>query len=168
MCWAPLTNSIYTFFSEQQPHFYLISSNELQCVRQKIIWHIVSRYGETGYLHLSLIGNCFATVLKSVIDTFLTYFHPIFTMIRSRKQLPKYCRHKPSGRAYVRVGGKMYYLGKYGTEASKREYGRIGVPRSSSTNLAYDRISNAGKLYKLNNVKIQNTLANVKKGWYNY
>jgi hypothetical protein len=43
----------------------------------------------------------------------------------ARKQLPKYCRHKSSGRAYVRIGGKMYYLGKYGSEASRREYDRI-------------------------------------------
>ena len=46
-------------------------------------------------------------------------------MIYSRKQLPKYCRHKPSGRAYVRIGGKMYYLGKYGSTASRQEYDRI-------------------------------------------
>ena len=46
-------------------------------------------------------------------------------MIYTRKQLPKYCRHRPSGRAYVRIEGKMYYLGKYGSEASKREYDRI-------------------------------------------
>jgi len=30
-------------------------------------------------------------------------------MLYSRKQLPKYCRHKSSGRAFVRIGGKMYY-----------------------------------------------------------
>jgi integrase len=46
-------------------------------------------------------------------------------MIYARKQLPKYCNHRPSGRAYVRIGGKMYYLGKYGSEASRREYDRI-------------------------------------------
>jgi len=46
-------------------------------------------------------------------------------MLYSRKQLPKYCRHKSSGRAFVRIGGKMYYLGKYDSEASKREYDRI-------------------------------------------
>ena len=46
-------------------------------------------------------------------------------MIYARKQLPKYCRHRASGRAYVRLEGKMYYLGKYGSTASKREYDRI-------------------------------------------
>jgi integrase len=42
-----------------------------------------------------------------------------------KKQLPKYCRHKTSGRAFVRIGGKMYYLGKHGSAASRREYDRI-------------------------------------------
>ena len=46
-------------------------------------------------------------------------------MIYARKQLPKYCKHKPSGRAYVRIGSKMYYLGKYGSDISRREYDRI-------------------------------------------
>jgi integrase len=46
-------------------------------------------------------------------------------MIRARKQLPKYCCHKPSGRAYVRIDGKMLYLGKHGSQASRREYDRI-------------------------------------------
>ena len=42
-----------------------------------------------------------------------------------RKQLPKYCRHKATNRAFVRIEGKMYYLGKYNSEASRREYDRI-------------------------------------------
>ena len=46
-------------------------------------------------------------------------------MLYKRKQLPKYCLHKSSGRAFVRLGGKMYYLGKHGSEASRREYDRI-------------------------------------------
>jgi hypothetical protein len=45
--------------------------------------------------------------------------------IRTRKQLPKYCLHKSSGRAFVRIEGKTYYLGKYGSQASQREYDRI-------------------------------------------
>ena len=43
----------------------------------------------------------------------------------TKKQLPKYCQHKPTGRAFVRIDGKMFYLGKYGSEASRREYDRI-------------------------------------------
>jgi len=46
-------------------------------------------------------------------------------MLYRRKQLPKYCLHKSSGRAFVRIGGKMYCLGKYGSAASRREYDRI-------------------------------------------
>jgi len=46
-------------------------------------------------------------------------------MTYTKKQLPKYCKHKSSGRAYVRIGGKMYYLGKHGSQASRREYDRI-------------------------------------------
>ena len=42
-----------------------------------------------------------------------------------RKQLPKYCLHKSSGRAFVRIGGRMIYLGKHGSESSCREYDRI-------------------------------------------
>jgi len=47
------------------------------------------------------------------------------TMTYKRKQLPKYCRHKATNRAFVRIGGKAYYLGKYNSEASRREYDRI-------------------------------------------
>jgi len=39
-------------------------------------------------------------------------------MTYKRKQLPKYCRHKATNRAFVRIDGKMYYLGKYGSEAT--------------------------------------------------
>ena len=44
----------------------------------------------------------------------------------ARKALvPKYCLHKPSGRAYVRIRGKVVYVGQYGTDESKAEYGRL-------------------------------------------
>jgi hypothetical protein len=43
----------------------------------------------------------------------------------AQKQLPKHCRHKASGRVFVRIGGKMYSLGRHGSEASRREYDRI-------------------------------------------
>jgi len=46
-------------------------------------------------------------------------------MSRPRKQLPKYCHHQPTNRAFVRIEGKMYYLGRYGSEASRQEYDRI-------------------------------------------
>jgi integrase len=44
----------------------------------------------------------------------------------ARKALvPKYCLHTPSGRAYVRICGKVVYVGVYGTAESKAEYGRL-------------------------------------------
>jgi hypothetical protein len=55
----------------------------------------------------------------------MTLFIGPLSMTYTRKQLPKYCHHKATGRAFVRIGGKMYYLGKYGSEASRREYDRI-------------------------------------------
>jgi hypothetical protein len=39
--------------------------------------------------------------------------------------VPKYCLHKPSGRAYVRIHGKVTYCGDYGSAKSKQEYGRL-------------------------------------------
>jgi integrase len=46
-------------------------------------------------------------------------------MTYAKKQLPKYCLHKATGRAFVRIEGKMYYLGQHGSQASRREYDRI-------------------------------------------
>ena len=39
--------------------------------------------------------------------------------------VPKYCLHKPSGRAYVRIRGKVVYIGAYGSAESQQEYGRL-------------------------------------------
>lgn len=38
---------------------------------------------------------------------------------------PGYCRHKPTGQAYVNFGGRVIYLGTYGTEESKEKYHRL-------------------------------------------
>jgi integrase len=46
------------------------------------------------------------------------------TMPRSIS-VPKYSLHKPTGQAYVRVGGKFHYLGRYDSAQSRKEYGRI-------------------------------------------
>src|SRR6266566_3724968 len=43
-------------------------------------------------------------------------------MARPRKIQPDYCLHKPSGRAFVRVGGRQVWLGAHGTQASKDKY----------------------------------------------
>lgn len=37
-------------------------------------------------------------------------------------RVPKYSHHKATGQAYVKLGGKFVYLGKYGSEESRRKY----------------------------------------------
>ncbi len=39
--------------------------------------------------------------------------------------VPKCCLHKPGGRAYVRIRGKVVYVGKNGTADSRQAYGRL-------------------------------------------
>jgi hypothetical protein len=46
-------------------------------------------------------------------------------MPRSTPSIPKYSRHKPSGRARVRIGGRDIYLGAYGSPESKEAYNRV-------------------------------------------
>lgn len=46
-------------------------------------------------------------------------------MPKLTSQLPKYRRHKASGNAVVTLGGKDFYLGPHGTQASLREYDRL-------------------------------------------
>jgi hypothetical protein len=46
-------------------------------------------------------------------------------MPTAAKSDPKYCCHKPSGRAYLRIRGRVHYCGKYGTPESLEEYGRL-------------------------------------------
>jgi hypothetical protein len=46
-------------------------------------------------------------------------------MIVNSALLPKYCRHKASGQAYVWVNKKRHYLGVYGTPESKKAYSRF-------------------------------------------
>jgi hypothetical protein len=46
-------------------------------------------------------------------------------MPRLTQQLPRYCKHKASGQAVVKFGGKLHYLGVYGSKKSKAEYQRI-------------------------------------------
>jgi integrase len=40
-------------------------------------------------------------------------------------RVPSYRRHKASGQAIVTLGGKMIYLGRYGSKESRAEYNRI-------------------------------------------
>jgi len=50
---------------------------------------------------------------------------PNATGRRRRKKPPAYRLHKASGQAVVRIGSTDQYLGKYGSEASRREYERL-------------------------------------------
>lgn len=36
-----------------------------------------------------------------------------------RKRVPKYCHHKATGQAYVKLDGQFHFLGEYGSEESK-------------------------------------------------
>lgn len=38
---------------------------------------------------------------------------------------PGYCHHRPSDQAYVRINGRIHYLGKFGTEESKAKYRQL-------------------------------------------
>jgi len=50
--------------------------------------------------------------------------------------VPKYCLHRPSGRAYIRIHGRVIYIGEYGAAESKAEYGRHVAELSSSPTTA--------------------------------
>jgi hypothetical protein len=36
-----------------------------------------------------------------------------------------FCQFKPRDLAYVKLNGKRFYLGKYGSDASRRKYDRL-------------------------------------------
>lgn len=46
-------------------------------------------------------------------------------MPAKKPRTPAYCLHRPSGRAYVRLAGRLAYLGKAGSDESRAEYDRI-------------------------------------------
>lgn len=45
-------------------------------------------------------------------------------MPKLSSEVPRYRRHKASGQAVVRLQGRDFYLGKYGTAASREAYQR--------------------------------------------
>ncbi|MEX0613107.1 MAG: hypothetical protein WD738_09250 [Pirellulales bacterium] len=46
-------------------------------------------------------------------------------MPRLTRSIPSYRKHRASGQAVVTLGGRDYYLGPWGTKASKFEYDRL-------------------------------------------
>jgi hypothetical protein len=63
-------------------------------------------------------------------------------MSRPKSLTPKYRRHKPTGQAVVRINGRDFYLGKYGSQESRERYavlmadyltvGRVSDPEPES------------------------------------
>ena len=41
------------------------------------------------------------------------------------RRVPKYSKHKASGRAYARFDGRCIYFGRYGTAGSREAYNRL-------------------------------------------
>jgi hypothetical protein len=46
-------------------------------------------------------------------------------MSKYDNHIPKYCRHKASGQAFVTLESRDIYLGRYGTAVSRAEYDRV-------------------------------------------
>lgn len=46
-------------------------------------------------------------------------------MPRLAQAVPKYRKHKPSGRAFVELNGRRHYLGPHGSKVSRNEYDRL-------------------------------------------
>jgi integrase len=60
-------------------------------------------------------------------------------MPKSDNHIPKYCRHRGSGQAYVTLEGAARYLGIYGTAESREKYDRlIGEYLSSGRHMPVD------------------------------
>ncbi|MCA9080686.1 MAG: tyrosine-type recombinase/integrase [Planctomycetaceae bacterium] len=59
-------------------------------------------------------------------------------------KVPRYCLHKASGRAVVRIGGRDHYLGAYGSDESHAEYARIIAEWQVQQRAASERAERAG------------------------
>ena len=51
----------------------------------------------------------------------------------ARLRIPKYCKHKATGQAVVRLNGKDYYLGRFDTKESRSYYDRLIAEWPSDT-----------------------------------
>ena len=54
-----------------------------------------------------------------------------------RLRIPSYCRHKATGQAVVRLGGKDFYLGKYGTAESRQRHRELTFRWQGQTAFAF-------------------------------
>src|SRR5580693_8744146 len=64
-------------------------------------------------------------MLASVYGTHLWPLTRGAAMFIPSLRVPAYCHHKPRDLAYVRLNGKMIYLGNYGSPESRDKYDRI-------------------------------------------
>ncbi len=46
-------------------------------------------------------------------------------MARKRSSVPAYLLHKPTGQARCRIAGRDFYLGQFGSDASRIKYGEL-------------------------------------------
>ena len=58
-------------------------------------------------------------------------------MPRKTGRVPSYCLHKASGRAVVRINGRDFYLGPYGSDESHAEYERLLAEWRANRNQAF-------------------------------
>src|SRR5687768_15393016 len=67
---------------------------------------------------------------------------------RPTKLVPAYCHHKASGRAVVRINGRDFYLGRYGSAESQEEYRRVVAEHLAACNGQGrgDQITGPGRL----------------------
>jgi integrase len=62
---------------------------------------------------------------------------------RTKKVIPSYSFHKSSGNARVRIDGRDFYLGKYGSEKSRLRY--VEVVKQQTSGVASDPVIQHGK-----------------------
>jgi hypothetical protein len=77
---------------------------------------------------------------------------PSLTLVKTQRFVDEtQTGNKPTGQAYVNLGGKVVYLGKYGTEESKSQYSKVKAEwldnrHSEKYSPAAERTNNCGNL----------------------
>jgi integrase len=79
--------------------------------------------------------------------------------------VPKYCHHKASNRAYVKIKGQRYYLGSYGSPDSKERYARF-VAELAASPLLQPAVASAQSVAGLTVVELADAYHEYCKGYY--